>query len=66
MDMNYEKSFARLEEIVALLDNGGMPLEETLKLFSEGTQLISSCTAYLNGAQQKITELLENGEENEQ
>ncbi len=66
MDMNYEKSFARLEEIVAALDNGGLPLEETLKLFSEGTQLISSCTAYLDGAQQKITKLLDNGEENEQ
>lgn len=62
-NLNYEKSLARLEEIVAALDNGGLPLEETLKLFAEGTALIASCSEYLEKAQQKITKLLDSGEE---
>lgn len=62
MEQNYEKSVKRLEEIVALLETGGQPLEKTLELFSEGTALINSCGKYLDDAQQKITKLLDNGE----
>lgn len=65
MDNNYEKSFKRLEKIVALLDNGGLSLDETLELFSEGTALVKKCSDYLSKAEQKVTKLLENGEENE-
>ena len=62
MEQNYEKSLKRLEEIVALLEEGGQPLEKTLELFSEGTALISACGKYLDDAEQKITKLLDNGE----
>ncbi len=34
MEQSYEQSLKRLEEIVALLDEGGQPLEKTLELFS--------------------------------
>lgn len=61
MEQNYEKSLARLEEIVKLLEEGGQPLEKTLELFSEGTALISSCSKYLDSAEQKITTLMNNG-----
>ena len=62
MEMSYEKSVARLEEIVKLLEEGGQPLEKTIELFSEGTSLISSCNKYLDNAEQTITKLLGNGE----
>lgn len=62
MEKSYEASLKRLEEIVSLLENGGLPLEDTLKLFSEGTALISECSKYLDNAEQKITKLLDNGE----
>ena len=58
MEQNYEKSIARLEEIVKLREEGGLPLEKTVELFSEGTALISSCTKYLDDAEQRITQLL--------
>ena len=61
MEQNYEKSLARLEEIVKLLEAGGQPLEKTLELFSEGTALISACSKYLDNAEQKITTLMNNG-----
>lgn len=58
MELNYEKSMKRLEEIVSLLETGGQPLEKTLELFSEGTALLSECSKYLDNAEQKITSLL--------
>ncbi len=63
MEMSYEKSLARLEEIVKILEDGGQPLEKTIELFSEGTALISSCSKYLDNAEQTITKLLGNGEQ---
>ncbi|MGN0526019.1 MAG: exodeoxyribonuclease VII small subunit [Acutalibacteraceae bacterium] len=64
MEFNYEQSLKRLEEIVSILEEGGQPLEKTLELFSEGTSLLSACNKYLDSAEQKITRLLENGENN--
>ncbi len=64
MEQNYEKSLKRLEEIVALLEEGGQPLEKTLELFSEGTSLLTSCTKYLDNAEQKIITLMGSGDNN--
>lgn len=62
--MNFEKSMARLEEIVKLLERGDAPLESSLKLFEEGTALIRSCGGFLEQAEQKVMRLMkgENGE----
>ena len=61
MENNYEKSLKRLEEIVAELEKGGISLEESLKLFSEGTNLITFCSDYLNKAELKLSKLTQNG-----
>ena len=66
MEQIYENSLKRLEEIVKLLEEGGQPLEKTLELFSEGTALISACGKYLDEAEQKITKLLNSGEQDAQ
>ena len=65
MEQSYEKLLKRLEEIVALLEKGGLSLEKTMELFSEGTELLNTCTKYLDDAEQKITTLLNKGENNE-
>ena len=62
MEFNYEESIKRLEEIVKLLEDGGLPLEKTVELFSEGTAIIAACGKYLDEAEQKITTLLDNGD----
>ena len=36
--LSYEQAVARLEEIVSLLENGNSPLQESMKLFQEGTE----------------------------
>ncbi len=55
--LSFEKAMARLEQIVSLLENGGCTLDESLKLFEEGTKLTASCTKALNEAEQKIVKL---------
>ncbi len=59
---SFEKDVKRLEEIVGKLEDGGLPLEKSLLLFEEGTALVRRCTATLDGAEQKITELLKTKE----
>jgi len=56
---DYESSIRRLEEIVQLLEDGKLPLEESLKLFEEGIRLSGRCGEYLSAAELKITELSE-------
>lgn len=57
--MKYEENMARLEEIVANLENGNLPLEETVKLFEEGMKLSLECQTILENAEQKIKMLEE-------
>lgn len=59
--MNFEQSLARLEEIVQKLENGELMLSDSLKLFEEGTELISACTKMLDEAEQKVV-ILKQGE----
>ncbi|NLL45206.1 MAG: exodeoxyribonuclease VII small subunit [Clostridiales bacterium] len=63
-ELTFEKSMARLEEIVKLLERGDAPLDTSLKLFEEGTMLIRCCGEYLDRAEQKVVRLMksENGE----
>ena len=50
----YEESMKALEDIVAKLENGDVPLDESLKLFEEGTKLAAFCSKALDTAEQKI------------
>lgn len=60
--MTYEQAMARLEEIVTKLDDGSLPLDESIKLFEESTKLASFCNTSLEKAKLKITELSEKQE----
>lgn len=56
-NMSYEAAMARLEEIVAQLGEGSATLDETLKLFQEGTELAAFCDKKLSAAKLKIEQL---------
>ena len=58
MEQNYEKSIKRLEEITALLEDGKLSIDESLKLFSEANEILGKCTKYLDSAEQKISSLI--------
>lgn len=55
--LTYEKALKRLEEIVSLLEKNEATLDESMKLFEEGTQLAAFCSKTLAEAKQKITEI---------
>ena len=55
--LTFEESLVRLEEIVRHLEKGDLPLDETLKLYEEGTGLITSCSKLLDEAEQKVVKL---------
>ena len=38
MDMNYEQSVKRLEEIVSTVESGNLSLDDSFKLYEEGAQ----------------------------
>ncbi|MCL2106258.1 MAG: exodeoxyribonuclease VII small subunit [Oscillospiraceae bacterium] len=52
--VNYESNFRRLEEIAALLEQGNLPLEQSLKLFEEGTRLAGELGRALAQAEQTL------------
>ena len=54
----FEESMQRLEQIVRAMEQGDVPLEESLKLFQEGTQLVRSCNQLLDEAQLQVTKVM--------
>ena len=54
---SFEQSIVRLDVIVKQMEQGNVPLEEALKLFQEGTELVRSCTAMLDAAELEIVKL---------
>lgn len=56
--ITFEESMKRLDEIVSALESGEVSLEESLKLFEEGTKLSVKCTELLDTAELKVTALM--------
>ena len=54
----FEASMERLEAIVRQLEQGNVPLEESLKLFQEGTKLVQGCTKLLDKAELEVVKLM--------
>ena len=57
-EIKFEEALARLEAIVAQLENGGLSLEESMAQFEEGMRLNKLCQAKLREAEQKIERLV--------
>ncbi len=55
--LSFEASMKRIEEIVAHLENGDIPLQESIEYFEEGIALISDCNRMLDEAEQKVVQL---------
>ena len=54
----FEESMGRLEQIVRAMERGDVALEESLKLFQEGTQLVQTCSKMLDDAQLQIKKVM--------
>jgi len=55
---NFEQSLKQLENIVAQMERGDISLEESIKLFEEGTRLAEQCKQQLAEAEGKVEILI--------
>ena len=59
-EANFEKDLEQLEQIVTALEEGGLPLDESLKRLEDGIKLARRCEKALGEAEKKIEILLKN------
>ncbi|WP_404371801.1 exodeoxyribonuclease VII small subunit [Kytococcus sedentarius] len=57
--LSYEQAREELVGIVATLERGERPLEESMELWERGEALADHCASWLDAAQQRITERVE-------
>jgi exodeoxyribonuclease VII small subunit len=57
-EKKFEAALVRLEEIVKELEQGDLPLEQSLKLFEEGIKLSRICNRRLEDAERRVEILL--------
>ena len=60
-NLTFEKALEELEALVARMEDGKLPLEESLAAYQRGAELIKYCEARLGEAQARIA-ILEGGE----
>jgi len=54
----FEEALQKLEAIVAQIEEGDLPLEETLKACEEGVRLARFCASKLDEAERKVEKLM--------
>lgn len=55
---SFEARMQRLEQIVRAMERGDVPLEASLKLFQEGTELVRSCGKLLDEAELQVKKVM--------
>jgi exodeoxyribonuclease VII small subunit len=58
--LTFESALAEIESIVASMEDGGLPLEQSLAAYKRGAELLQYCQAQLRDAQQQV-KILESG-----
>ncbi|GAB1815231.1 exodeoxyribonuclease VII small subunit [Mycobacterium sp. MUNTM1] len=58
----YEACRDELIEVVRVLEQGGLDLDESLKLWERGEQLAKRCEEHLAGARKRIEDVLAAGD----
>ena len=54
----FEESMQRLEQIVRTMERGDVPLEESIRLFQEGTELARNCGKLLEDAKLQVSKIM--------
>jgi exodeoxyribonuclease VII small subunit len=57
--LRFEDAYGRLEEIVAEMERGDLPLEQLIERFEEGVGLVRSCNEFLKQAQLRVEQYVE-------
>jgi len=58
---SFETMLARLESVVARLERGDLPLDDSFKAYEEGIALVRRAQGRLDGMEQRLEQLLADG-----
>ena len=56
-ELTFEKALEELEALVARMEDGNLPLEESLAAYQRGAELLKACEGRLSAAQARIAVL---------
>ncbi|HDR73441.1 MAG TPA: exodeoxyribonuclease VII small subunit [Methanoculleus sp.] len=57
MTATYEELILELKQIVSAIEEGDIGLDESIRLYERGSELVKRCEQLLEDAELKITEL---------
>lgn len=60
--MSFEVALAELETIVARLERGDVPLEESISIYERGEALKARCDVLLKSAEEKVEKIRSNSD----
>ncbi len=52
--MTLEESFTQLDELIAKLESGNIPISESFKLYKDGIRLIENCNKQLDKVEKEM------------
>jgi exodeoxyribonuclease VII small subunit len=56
-EMSFEEAMAELEAVVGKLEQGEVPLEDSIRLYERGAALKAHCDARLKAAEEKVEQI---------
>mgnify|MGYP001547704404 CR=1 FL=1 len=59
----FEEAVKRLEDIAQMLETGEQPLDESMKLYEEGMELVTFCNKKLGDVEKKVKKLSKKGDD---
>ena len=60
-NLSFEEAYTQLEDIVARLEAGNLPLEEAVSLYERGQVLARRCEELLEAAELRVQQIDDNG-----
>ncbi|MDA7828815.1 exodeoxyribonuclease VII small subunit [Gammaproteobacteria bacterium] len=60
-NINFELALSQLEKIVLKLEDDSINLEDSVKSFEQGIELVKKCQKQLKDAELKVSKLLDDG-----
>jgi exodeoxyribonuclease VII small subunit len=57
-EMKFEEALDRLEKIVEKMEGGGLPLEQAIKMFEEGSELRRFCEEKLKETERRVEQII--------
>ncbi len=61
-ELSFEAAMAELEHVVGRLEQGDVPLEDSIKLYERGADLKKRCEEKLKEAEEKVSQITLNAD----